>query len=335
MGETYYEVLGVAPDASSEEIERAYRERVLETHPDHNDDPDAVSAFSSVTTAADVLTDETERTRYDRLGHDAYCRETDETSTTSDSGSDGAGRRGWPDEEWWEQYRDGGTSDTGADQSGPSHHARQRARRDRRARDRGDWFGGDGLGSSSAGGQARSDSGQDGFDPSAARDSRATDTAPGSGTGGFPWENVSGTRATGTSRRSRRPTQDGFGGYVVNQWDDDVELGGPFRTLDRHTLVFGTGIALLYPILVYATITSYLPWPVNVVVGCCTLVLIGYLLTIPQIALGTFGTWSVLASVGVLIAQSVTPFSLFGLAVLAGFWVPFGYAVAVWWVLRP
>ena len=74
MDRTYYEVLGVSSDASQSEITEAYRERVLETHPDRNDDPDSTDELILVTEAEDVLSDERERSRYDRLGHEAYVR---------------------------------------------------------------------------------------------------------------------------------------------------------------------------------------------------------------------------------------------------------------------
>jgi len=66
----YYEVLGVARDASTEEIERAYRKLARQHHPDRNlGDTDAEAKFKEVNEAHDVLTDEARRDRYDRYGH--------------------------------------------------------------------------------------------------------------------------------------------------------------------------------------------------------------------------------------------------------------------------
>lgn len=74
MTTTFYGVLGVNPDADADAIRRGYRERAAEVHPDVNDDPDADSQFRRLTTARDTLLDETERARYDRLGHASYVR---------------------------------------------------------------------------------------------------------------------------------------------------------------------------------------------------------------------------------------------------------------------
>ncbi|MFT4880081.1 MAG: curved DNA-binding protein CbpA [Salinirussus sp.] len=74
MAETFYSVLGVQPDADRETVERAYRERVKESHPDVSDDPDAPREFARLTVARDILVDDETRERYDRLGHTAYVR---------------------------------------------------------------------------------------------------------------------------------------------------------------------------------------------------------------------------------------------------------------------
>lgn len=75
MAETFYTTLGVGPEADGEAIRRAYRNRVTECHPDVSDDPGALERFKRVTTARDVLLDDVERARYDRLGHEVYVRE--------------------------------------------------------------------------------------------------------------------------------------------------------------------------------------------------------------------------------------------------------------------
>jgi len=72
MAGPFYGVLGVGPDADEGEIQRAYRERVKEHHPDVSAASNAGERFKLLTTARETLTDRTERARYDRLGHDVY-----------------------------------------------------------------------------------------------------------------------------------------------------------------------------------------------------------------------------------------------------------------------
>jgi len=65
----YYEVLGVARDASPEEIKKAYRQAALKYHPDRNKSPDAEQRFKLAAEAYDVLSDPEKRRRYDQYGH--------------------------------------------------------------------------------------------------------------------------------------------------------------------------------------------------------------------------------------------------------------------------
>src|SRR5947209_8140598 len=68
----YYEVLGVAREATPEDINKAYRKLALQFHPDrHHGCPDAVEKFKEVNEANDVLSNAEKRRRYDRYGHDA------------------------------------------------------------------------------------------------------------------------------------------------------------------------------------------------------------------------------------------------------------------------
>jgi molecular chaperone DnaJ len=68
----YYEVLGVARDASPDDIKKAYRRLARQLHPDVNPDPDTQERFKEVTKAYEVLTDPKKREMYD-LGADPFA----------------------------------------------------------------------------------------------------------------------------------------------------------------------------------------------------------------------------------------------------------------------
>ena len=68
----YYEVLGVARDASDADIKSAYRKLALKNHPDRNPgDKAAEERFKEAAEAYAVLADQEKRSRYDRFGHAA------------------------------------------------------------------------------------------------------------------------------------------------------------------------------------------------------------------------------------------------------------------------
>jgi molecular chaperone DnaJ len=66
----FYEILGVAKNASAEEIKKAYRKTAIQYHPDKNQgDKAAEEKFKEAAEAYEVLSDENKRAQYDRFGH--------------------------------------------------------------------------------------------------------------------------------------------------------------------------------------------------------------------------------------------------------------------------
>jgi len=67
----YYEVLGVARNAGTNDIKKAYRQLALQYHPDRNqEDAEAEEKFKEASEAYSVLGDEEKRKIYDQFGFD-------------------------------------------------------------------------------------------------------------------------------------------------------------------------------------------------------------------------------------------------------------------------
>jgi curved DNA-binding protein len=67
----YYETMGVARDASADDIKRAYRRLARKYHPDVSKEKDAEERFKEVGEAYEVLRDPEKRVAYDQLGQRA------------------------------------------------------------------------------------------------------------------------------------------------------------------------------------------------------------------------------------------------------------------------
>ncbi|WP_158904353.1 molecular chaperone DnaJ [Burkholderia sp. L27(2015)] len=66
----YYDILGVARNASDEEIKKSYRKLAMKFHPDRNpDSKDAEEHFKEAKEAYEMLSDGQKRAAYDQYGH--------------------------------------------------------------------------------------------------------------------------------------------------------------------------------------------------------------------------------------------------------------------------
>jgi len=266
MARTYYEVLGVDESASTAEIEAAYRERLKETHPDVTDDPDATDTVQEVIDARDVLTDEAERARYDRVGHEAYVAgDLTGAATASTSSS---------------------TTGTTATQS------------------------------------SRASRSQSTSDPSSVgRDGQARN-----GTGENPWTeppNQAGTERAWSSGSGDAPAHPSDPNAV--RWSRLFPPG--------QSVVLLLASFICYPSFLLFSIYPPFPIAINFVVLVCTLVLVGYLISLPEVGILVFGFWGVVTA-GAILTGALGVITLPGVLAITATWLPLGLSIVVFRLVR-
>jgi len=72
MAKDYYKLLGVARDASAEDIKKAFRKLAMQYHPDRNSAPEAEAKFKEFNEAYAVLSDAEKRKQYDMFGAEGF-----------------------------------------------------------------------------------------------------------------------------------------------------------------------------------------------------------------------------------------------------------------------
>jgi len=279
-GPTFYETLGVEEDASVAELRAAYRERAKDTHPDVNDAPDARRRFRRIKRAHEVLTDEQERRRYDRLGHEAYVgledRERDGDGTGDATGSPAGHRRTGAEPS-------GDAAPAGGPGSGRSDGATGRTRT------------GTGTGTGTTGGSGRG--GPEG-------------RTPGGPTAGRP----GGSAGHAADARGGRETESGAGpaaergrlyraAYRAARWlTVAVALVDAWQArLSPAAAATALATFAAYPVLLASTVTPLFPVAVNLVVGAFLFGVLAYLVLRPAVGVAVLGAWLLLLPVALTI----------------------------------
>lgn len=310
---TYYDVLDVPTDAAADEIRDAYRERLKEAHPDLSDDDDASERTRRIVRARDVLTDEAERERYDRVGHAEYVGdgESDVDAADVSDAAAAARRAGWADT--------GSSGETASEGEEWSRTDGRRRARDRRRRERaaGERVANDASGSATSERGATDAASTEGGGSAGAA---AATTAAGVGAG----------TASGSGSAWAWNRRDGFS--VRREHDSGRRRRRPVPT--RASLTLGATTFVLYPLLLFSALFPPFPLLVNAVVGLCTILVVGYLQSRPGVGVFVFGSWSLLIPAA-FVSLGVPLTGLVGIAALSGTWLPFGLSTVTLLLVRP
>lgn len=283
MGESYYELLGVDPDATAEEIQQAYRETLKETHPDVSDEADASERTKRLIEARDVLTDEAERARYDRLGHEAYVdaeqSPADSTAGTASGEADRTDPAG------------SGRGSTGPSSSGGASTSSTESATP-------------GGGAATAGGSGSGAASETVSGASTASGSANASSAGGTASGTDTRQRNRGGRVREDSMYDSTPGEGGSdgsdnwqvwdtdGSFAVNRDGDRYKHGRMFAS--QRALILLCVTFVVYPVLLFGALLPQFPLVINLTVAMCVILVIAFLQSVPEVGIAVFGIWSVL-----------------------------------------
>jgi len=362
MAENFYELLGVSEDASTAVIEDAYREEIKQVHPDVSDDVDAGERTKRLNKAKQVLTDEDERARYDRIGHDTYL--------SGGAGNSGGSTNGDGPAEAGGSSRTAGSTRSDSRNEGRAGGGSYRGRQRSGATAAGS---ASGTGAGTATGSGRGTGSGSGNTWSGRRGAR-NGQGPSRSSSGPTWQSARAGRATaggsaGTANRTagtaggaagssaqgpsaRRQasagTTDGPNAdWSWNTWERTrswaVREGGSSRPGFDASLLVPTQQSVLllavtfflYPMFVASALYPLFPLVARVLVAVCTVLMFVYLASVPRVAVTVFGLWGVLTPVALVALPGVGLFTLGGVVALSATWIPLALSLLTLSVVDP
>jgi hypothetical protein len=123
------------------------------------------------------------------------------------------------------------------------------------------------------------------------------------------------------------------GRHAVRNDDSTASWRDSILVPPRESFVLLLSTFISYPALIFSSVFPPFPLVVNVVVGACTLFLVAYLMSMPEVGTYVFGAWSVLATF-IVLGTGIPVFSLLGLLILGSTWLPLGFTLLTYSVLR-
>ena len=136
-----------------------------------------------------------------------------------------------------------------------------------------------------------------------------------------------------TGAGSTHETWEADRSYTVGDGHEMFEMRKLFGSQQAIVLLGTTFV--IYPILLAGALFPPFPAAANLTVAFCTIMVIAYLQSIPQVGIVVFGTWTVLLPVVLFGVAGVPAFTLPGVLAVSAVLFPFGLSVLTWVAIKP